>query len=333
MSFKESVLIPLELFQKIQLSNDAKSKKELILADTSIGSEEKLHLLKREEFKRPRLFSKIKEKVQSEEQEQQSNEIEDRKKEIDIIMKNVHESHRPLAKELLNLMLKYPHIVKWDANFKIYIKDQPVVNSNIADVIYAFFHPPVITKESDIPPGLLETYNILIEIGANKNWFVYKPLRRTKRRGPPIEPEKAKRQRSANEEDVAVPDVEKEEVEKEAIAQKPSSIEKLKQKFQALTSKAFGGARPKTKPWESPLLESGRPRPIRHEVDDDSEDDDAASLYRLKPADGSKKPTKKYKHATKLRQPSTVGRLGANPSIRRQRVPTKGWIIYDKIKE
>ena len=118
MSFKESVLIPIEIFKKIQASNlDNKTTKEKILNDITLNTHEKLRLLKREQFKSSHL-------VPQESQNTNTKVTTDQTTDINIILENVKETVRPNARKALQLILNYPHIIRWDSDYVVYVKNK-----------------------------------------------------------------------------------------------------------------------------------------------------------------------------------------------------------------
>ena len=168
MSFKESVLIPLEIFRKMQIfNNENRTTKEKILNDETIDSHAKLKLLKREAFKSP---SKV---TQSTSVPRVKRQIE-KDADIKMILEDIDQSLRGNARKALDLIFKYPDIIRWGSDFTVYIKNTEIEASDMRDIFAALFYTSGSLQGHNIP-GVQLVYDALLDIGANKTWFTYQP--------------------------------------------------------------------------------------------------------------------------------------------------------------
>ena len=162
MSFTESILIPLEIFNKLHVSNsDSRSKKDNILNNITLDAYEKLRLIKREQFMSPN-----KEKGEPNKPNRLDSDIE-----MNFLIENVKDSLKPNARKAIELMLNYPHIIRWDKNFIVYVKNKKIDYSDIKDILSALFQTSA--TSADGVPGVQEVYDALIDLGANEAWFNY----------------------------------------------------------------------------------------------------------------------------------------------------------------
>ena len=157
MSFKESVIIPLKLFEKCFFEIETKIiQNETLPTDMKI----KLHTQERIQLNR---------KQQQNEDKNKSEEIQ--KLPRDKILNTTAVVKQPFVNSIIDIIEKYRDIIYWDETYKLYIHKELMPQYNIIDIFGYLFKRAIVTKNTDIPNGSKEIYDILIEIGVPKPWI------------------------------------------------------------------------------------------------------------------------------------------------------------------
>ena len=157
MSFKESVIIPLKLFEKCFFEKETKIiQNETLPTDMKI----KLHTQERIQLNR---------KQQQNEDKNKSEEIQ--KLPRDKILNTTAVVKQPFVNSIIDIIEKYRDIIYWDETYKLYIHKELMPQYNIIDIFGYLFKRAIVTKNTDIPNGSKEIYDILIEIGVPKPWI------------------------------------------------------------------------------------------------------------------------------------------------------------------
>lgn len=172
MSFKESIIIPLETFNRCQLAT--KDKTRDIIADTSLPSDTKLKLLGHEE----NLIKLKKRKVKITPNIPTVSKSPDDKKKNKLQLPLIHFSveDRPLVQAILDVLEHQSNDITWDANTQTVIIDgTPIPNSNIVKIFQYLFKIFPSTRTKDIPLGTREVYDKLTKFKIPNKWIKRKP--------------------------------------------------------------------------------------------------------------------------------------------------------------
>ena len=118
MTYREAILIPLELFKQLQFpAKSPTSKAENILSSSDVPDDVKLKILQREELlkvKNEDEGSKDKHVHNNEENNHMLNDT-------DIILQSLPAEVRPNANELIRIILKFPHKIRWNKGYQLVV--------------------------------------------------------------------------------------------------------------------------------------------------------------------------------------------------------------------
>ena len=172
MSFAESVIIPLELFEKCQLS---KNKPESILFDQNLPKDVKMKLFDQEKIFERNDTSKVTTDTEKPLSQKMLNKTE-------FIVDSVPISHQPYVRSILKFLKDYPDQISWNDQHEIIIDGKPFPNSNIMKLFQFLMKTLVITSASDVPVGGKEFFDKLREIGVPQQWVKITFPRKTSRK-------------------------------------------------------------------------------------------------------------------------------------------------------
>ncbi len=192
MSFKEAIIIPLEVYKKINLSDLNKLKNKLTekkeigspsstitpfmepindinkLLKSNLPSDIKLKLY---EEKNPKNTFKSSALLGETSRETKIRQIKD-------FVQQVTPRNRPFANSILEVVLNNSNYVDWDPNsFEIFIYRQLIPTSNILDIILYLTKSIPATSAADEPLGTKEFFTALDDLGIPNSWFPLKVAR------------------------------------------------------------------------------------------------------------------------------------------------------------
>lgn len=164
MSFRESVIIPLELFKKCNLQKEDNA----ILRDVNLPSDVKMKLYNQEK--------KI-EKMRTSDKDPEPHLQEDHS----FIINAVPLHLQPYVQSILKVINSRKEAIRWNQELEVVIDGKPFSNSNIVDLFKFITKSLVVTADTDLPIAAREFYNKLLEIGIPKSWIKATFPRRTNR--------------------------------------------------------------------------------------------------------------------------------------------------------
>lgn len=156
MSFRESIIIPLEVFEKCQFDNE-----QDILLDPSIPVDKRMKLYHQKKA--------LEKKKPPEEKEEEAEEVGERN--FQYIVDAIQMSYRPFAHSILDYLKNYQDQITWNDNMEVIIDGRLYPDSNILDLFHFLMKNKVITSPADIPIAGMEFYDKLLEIGIPKEWM------------------------------------------------------------------------------------------------------------------------------------------------------------------
>lgn len=176
MSFKESIIIPYELFKKCNFQTPSPPQHQEILKDMSLPSDLKM-----------KLYSQSKAL-----QQEKSPEIKETKPkhkppdDTDFIVQLMPSKSQPFANSILQKIKGRPDDIKWNDNLEVTIGETFYAESNIVELLRFATKNTVVTSHTDIPIGGGEFLDKLFEIGVPRAWikvsFRRKPPKRAAKR-------------------------------------------------------------------------------------------------------------------------------------------------------
>jgi hypothetical protein len=183
MSFKESIIIPLDVYQRCHLQS--KTKETDILFNKSLPLDEKMKLFGQAQIEKKR---KKRKKINS--------YISEMNKIIplgDHILQAIPKQDKPIIKEILDIIVKHPSEISWNNNNEVIIDGRTLIKSNIIEMLLYMRKHLVVTKNGDIPEGIIPFYEKLLSLNIAPEWIKQKPprtSRRIKKKKIPYEEEK-----------------------------------------------------------------------------------------------------------------------------------------------
>lgn len=180
MSFQESVIIPLAMFKQCQFSKHNANSPETLLLDTNLPSDLKMKLVNQQKY------LKLDDKNPSPAKSAMSGILPSsaasaKTSDISHILSNMTTSDVPYAKSILEKILENETVIGWNDKYEVVLDGEPIVLSNIADILQYLLRKKIITRDSDVPVGTEETYKKLLEINVPQSWLKARPPRRTDR--------------------------------------------------------------------------------------------------------------------------------------------------------
>lgn len=167
MSFKESIIIPLEIYQRCHLQT--KTKDFNILLDKSLPTDEKMKLfsqaqLEKKRKKRKNLFSS---KAEFAEISLLGNNI----------LQLIPRQDKPIIKAILEIIKQNPSQISWNNNNEVILDGKTLINSNITEMFLYMRKHLTVTKNKDIPMGIVPFYRKLLSLNIAPEWIKQKPPR------------------------------------------------------------------------------------------------------------------------------------------------------------
>lgn len=186
MSFKESVIIPYEMFKKCQFPTDENPTQNIL--DENLPSDVKMKLYTQAQHHTHR------EKTQEHTDKQKHQDY-------DFIVQLLAEKNQPFAQSILNKMRERSDEVSWNKNLELVLDGKTYVDSNIIELFKYIMKNLVITRHSDVPRGAIDFMKKLYDIGVPKSWIKATMARESTRR-----PRLRARRQMASDEDTLVED-------------------------------------------------------------------------------------------------------------------------------
>jgi len=172
MSFKESIIIPLELYQRCQLQT--KTKDLNILLDKSLPTDEKMKL-----FSQAQLEKKRKKRKNVFTSKAEFNEISPVGSNI---LQLIPRADKPIIKAILDIIKQNPPQISWNTNNEVILDGKTLINSNIIDNFLYMRKHLTVTKDKDIPEGIVPFYRKLLSLNIAPEWIKQTPARKSTRR-------------------------------------------------------------------------------------------------------------------------------------------------------
>ena len=171
MSFKESVIIPLSMYQKCQfatLRQTTGQDPDTILYDNSLKPDVKL-----------KLYSQAKHLVRpSIESTPLPHQEEKREDDTSFIVELMPENDQPYVNSILKKIKQNESEIYWNNNLELIIDGTPHANSNIIELLKFTMKKGVITNEKDYPIGGKTFLEKLGAIGVPESWIKVKIARK-----------------------------------------------------------------------------------------------------------------------------------------------------------
>ena len=171
MSFKESIIIPLELYQRCHLQT--KTKDMNILLDKSLPTDEKMKL-----FSQAQLEKKRKKRKNVYTSKAEFNEISPVGSNI---LQLIPKADKPIIKAVLDIIKQNPSQISWNTNNEVILDGKTLINSNIIDNFLYMRKHLTVTKDKDIPEGIVPFYRKLLLLKIAPEWIKQAPPRKSQR--------------------------------------------------------------------------------------------------------------------------------------------------------
>ena len=160
MNFKESIIIPLSMFQQCQFKNENDPETQILL-DPALPSDLKLKLYDQQRQLKPD-NNKLDNLV--------SSDIE-KYPNIPTIIDSVPEKDQPMVTSILDKIIANPEHLFWNNNFEITLDGKFIPLSNIIDIMQLMMKNRVVTSDRDIPIATKQVVQKLLEIGTPRSWI------------------------------------------------------------------------------------------------------------------------------------------------------------------
>ena len=159
MTFEQSIIIPLELYQKCRLDEADRSLD--ILLDNTMPADKKLKL-----YNQSTLMKR-------------TDEIPDiRETSVmigDHILHNIPDKDRPVARAILDIFRAHPSELGWSDNGEVIINGATIANSSLINILLYFTKNLPVTSQIDVPLGSKQLYEKLISLDMPSSWVKRKP--------------------------------------------------------------------------------------------------------------------------------------------------------------
>lgn len=182
MSFKESVLIPLETYKRCRFDS---SRKDLdILTSKTLSPDVKMKL-----YDQARL--KLRKKPKQRPKSPDTIPVKD-------ILNRIPLKDQPFVQSILDILQKHPTDISWNINHELILDGNLLPGTNISDIFQYLTKNITVTSDDDIPPGTRAFYDKLTFLNVPMSWIKQKlPVRssirkkavRRKRQQSPFHPE------------------------------------------------------------------------------------------------------------------------------------------------
>ena len=157
MSFKESIIIPLDMFSKCKFSPEEEEDEAAKLLNTDIPSDIKM-----------KLHSQKKKRIKSTNSDEKS-----RYEDVDFIVQILPEKSQPFARSILKKISDHKDEISWNENLELVLNGLPLADTNIIELFKLISKNAIITKRSeDVPKGAHQFVGKLLEIGVPRSWIM-----------------------------------------------------------------------------------------------------------------------------------------------------------------
>jgi hypothetical protein len=172
MSFQESIIIPLSMFEKCKFKEEVNPEED-ILNNESMPSDLKMKLLQQERKLKPKKKLQPRKELslidESDKKIHPDNKLYN--EQIQYILGKISRKHQPFISSILHYIKDYSNQISWNKDFDIIIDKLLVNNTNIIDILKLLTKDLIVTADTDIPLGSRKFYDKLIDIGIPKSWI------------------------------------------------------------------------------------------------------------------------------------------------------------------
>ena len=169
MSFKESIIIPLELFKKCTYDSKPLEPTKDVLYNDNLPSDIKM-----------KLFSQSQLHQHHDKNKPVATKIEGIDKEH--ILNLIPDKDKPSISSILSILEKHRDQVWWNKDNELIINGLTVPNSNIVEILLYLTKNKIVTSDEDTPKGLLAFYEKLQSLNVPNSWIKQKPKTKTSSR-------------------------------------------------------------------------------------------------------------------------------------------------------
>lgn len=160
MTFEQSIIIPLELYQKCRL-DEADSSLDILL-DNTMPADKKLKLYNQS------TLTKRTDEIPN---------IRDTSVMVgDHILHNIPDKDRPVARAILDVFRAHPSELGWTDNGEVIINSDTIPNSSLINILLYFTKNLPVTSQIDVPLGARRLYEKLISLDMPSSWVKRKPV-------------------------------------------------------------------------------------------------------------------------------------------------------------
>jgi hypothetical protein len=158
MSFKESIIIPLDMFSKCKFSSEEGGEEDeaakLLDADIPSDIKMKLHSQKKKHSKNT------------------NSDEQSRYEDVDFIVQILPEKSQPFARSILQKISDHKGEISWNENLELVLDGRPLADTNIIELFKLISKNLIITRQSeDVPKGAHQFVDKLLEIGVPRSWI------------------------------------------------------------------------------------------------------------------------------------------------------------------
>lgn len=176
MSFKESVIIPLKMFETCSF----KKEKDNFLQQENYPSDVRLKLYNHERIRKRLRADKIKQ-----------TKLDENKLVRTKILDVIPVTKQPFLNSIIDIIEKNPNDIKWNNNYELFLDGVIQPEYNIIQIFRFLTKSSVVTNEADIPSGAKVVYEKLLHIGVPKTWISMTFPRVSQRVRQQLQPQKA----------------------------------------------------------------------------------------------------------------------------------------------
>ncbi len=165
MSFAQSVIIPLSVFEKCNFGKEGDD----ILFDDTLPSSKKMMLYQQ------KLMRKRKKEVVK----KLTDIPPDTTPFSEDIITYTPSRHRPVVENIIKIIKQHPKDIKWNDNYEVILNDKLLPNTNIQDILQYLLNTKVVTSTKDVPIAAERIKEELKDIGVPSTWFQRKSPRKS----------------------------------------------------------------------------------------------------------------------------------------------------------
>ena len=167
MSFKESIIIPLETYRKCRFDQ---SGQDVDLLSSKLPSDVKMKL-----FNQMKIKSKRKSIPQTITSPTDSLSVKD-------ILNKIPIKDQPYVKSILDWIKPHSHDLRWNSDHEIIIDGKVQPGSNVSEIFQYLTNNLTVTSDNDIPVGARAFHDKLMFLNIPISWIKVKlPTRSSKR--------------------------------------------------------------------------------------------------------------------------------------------------------